>query len=328
MVAFSGGEDSFLSFKILSKKYDCIPCYARLLDDLPDFSVFKDFKVEIIDLRKEFKEKVIDYFLQSLQAGKTPNPCVICNTQIKFGVFLEKIQQKFQPDFYATGHFASIKNGAIYKSADRRHDQTYYLCQLERDVIKKCIFPLGDMRKEAVSQKAKELGFIPRKSSTDLCFLRGQKIKDFLKEKITLKSGDMVSRAGKKINVHAGLELYTVGQKKIAHGHNEELFVFAKDSKKNHLILSSREDLFKEKITLKNINLLSDLSNNSKVRVKIRQHEEEKEVKISPSKKLIPSNPKELALTFTKEKAWAPCPGQYAAFYEDDRLLGGGEIVS
>ena len=321
-VAVSGGVDSFLAYKILSKKYRCKAFYARFFDDdIPDFSGIRD--VQILDLRKEFKKDVIEHFLSELEQGKTPNPCVLCNAKIKFGILFKKALELSKADFLATGHFVRLDNGIITTGDDLIHDQSYFLCQVKKQVLDKCIFPLSKLNKEQVKKEATKLGFKLGKSSADLCFMKSKKTRDFIKENLSLRPGEMITKNGQFLARHEGLALCTLGQKKINHGQEKEFFVISKNPSRNQLVLGDREDLFSKEIKCHSVNFFMDKYKNKaefKAKVKIRYRE-------SPKKALLKTKDG-LINVFFREPVWAPAPGQYAAFYDDKRMIGGGEMMS
>lgn len=318
----SGGIDSGMAASILKDQgFEVVGVFMRLDNSIEQLEKAKkiakilniDFKT--IDVRKEFKKLIINCFLEELKKGNTPNPCVICNELIKFGLFVEKTK-KFKPDFVATGHYARIKNNRIFKAKDEKKDQTYFLWRIKN--LNNVLFPLGDSLKEDLIKQAKKKKFpvFPYKESQEICFISGN-IEDFLKKKIKSIKGDIVNEKGKVLGKHNGLFLYTIGQRKGIGLSGGPYYVIKKDFKKNRLVVSIDEKLLlKSEVKLKDIKWINKQKLLIKIKAKVRYGQKEVEAILSKNK----------VLKFKKPQR-AITPGQSAVFYKGKELLGGGIII-
>ncbi len=284
----------------------------------------------IIDAENLFKKYVINYFINELKNGKTPNPCVECNYYIKFKILYD-LAQKLGFSYTATGHYAKIIKEEIglkefYKivrAKDKNKDQSYFLWRLKQKQLKKIIFPLGDFDKQEVKKMAQiwNFNFEKIKESEDVCFTND--LEKFIKDNIEAKEGLIVESCSNKIlGKHAGLPLYTLGQRRnIKIPNVEPYYVIKKDVKNNKLIVatSSKKNLLTQKIVyLNKVNFVSEkprLPFNCQVKLRYRAD-------------LIPAtlcfkNSYYLSL---KKKVFAPTPGQSAVFYKRNELIGGGVI--
>jgi len=358
-VALSGGVDSAAAAAILkevfpaSKKkgygesFRLTGVFARLADT-PRFKegerrakkIAKILKIPLLicDLKKEFKKKIIGYFLKEYKEGRTPNPCVVCNKEIKFGILLEKAL-KNKKDFLATGHYAILKEkrGGIhlYKARDREKDQSYFLWDLSQKQLKKVLFPLGNYKKTEVKllvQKLK-LPFLDISESQEVCFIQ-KTVNDFLKKNLKKKTGKIIERAeggkSKALGKHEGLWFYTIGQRKGIGLSGGPYYVLEKNIKENQLVVTKREkDLYKKEVLIRKVDWISGKSPKlpEKLKVKIRYRH-----KAAPAVLFYDKKNKYYRLKFKKEQR-AATPGQSAVFYLPDgrqdqksELLGGGII--
>ena len=322
ILAISGGVDSGMSASILKDQgFEVIGVFMRLNNSREQLEKAKkiakriniDFKV--IDLRKEFKKTIINYFLEELKKGNTPNPCVACNELIKFGLLIHKVK-KFKPDFIATGHYAKIKNNRIFKPKDIKKDQTYFLWRIKD--LSKIMFPLGDFFKKDLIKKAKtkKLPIFPYKESQEICFI-SKNIDDFLKKNLKTKKGKIIDESGNILGVHNGLWFYTIGQRKGIGLSGGPYYVIRKEFKNNYLIVSKKEELLLQKrVKLKNINWINKQKLPTKIKAKIRYGQKESEAVLF----------KNNILEFKKPQK-AITPGQSAVFYKGKELIGGGIII-
>lgn len=329
----SGGVDSSVATAILKKNgYDVVGVFMRMHDKSNPKDariVTRELKIplNVLDVRMEFKKKVIDYFIKEHERGNTPNPCVQCNPQIKFR-FLIDLAIKLKADYVATGHYARIKNGRLFIAGDAKKDQSYFLWQLNQKQLSKIIFPLGDFTKEQVRGLAKKfkLPVAKKKDSQEICFINTN-INEFLRKRIKTNKGPIITKNNKKVGEHNGLIFYTIGQRKgIEIGGTGPYYVIRKDFKKNVLIVSNNQkDLLQKEMTVKNVNWISGQSFSGKCIVKIRSMALMVQAKIM---KHITHNTKQenYRIIFDKPQR-AITPGQSAVFYKKDELLGGGVIV-
>lgn len=285
----------------------------------------------VLDFEKEFKKRIVDYFLKGNKKGLTPNPCVVCNKEIKFGLLLEKAL-KLGADYIATGHYArlqrEIRNSKsetlkLLRAKDKEKDQSYFLWQLSQKELKKVLFPLGNLTKKEVISLAKKLKLpvldIPQ--SQEICFIQTT-INDFLKRNLEQKPGKIINTRGEIIGQHQGLAFYTIGQRKGIGLAGGPYFVLKKDLKKNALIVTKNEkDLLKKELIAERVNWLSGKCPKLpfKVKARIRYRQETTPATIS---KIQASSYK---LLFNKPQR-AITPGQSVVFYKGEELLGGGII--
>jgi len=276
----------------------------------------------VVNVEKEFKKKVVDYFIKEYKAGRTPNPCVVCNKEIKFGLLIEKAL-KMGADFVATGHYARIENGMLIKGRDKEKDQSYFLWQLNQKQLSKVLFPVGGYTKPEVRKLAKEFNLPTAETpeSQEVCFINDS-TSDFLKKYLKTKPGKIVDVSGKVVGQHYGLWFYTIGQRKSLEIPQGPWFVVEKNFKKNILVVSkNKKDLLKRELIAKNVNWISGTEPKLplKVRARIRYRAKEAEAVIYKLKA------KTYKLEFSKPQQ-AITPGQSVVFYSGKELLGGGTI--
>lgn len=282
------------------------------------------------DFSEPFKKKVVDNFLNEYAAGRTPNPCVVCNKQIKIGRLL-KYARGLGFDYVATGHYLRIKKvGASYqlfKAKDKNKDQSYFLYTFTPDELKHLLFPLGAYTKPQVRKLAEKFGLktASKPESQDICFLSGPH-NDFLKKYLTLKPGDIrLLETGEKIGEHLGLPLYTIGQRRGLVGGTGPYYVAKFDWRRNILYVVknwNEKILYGSKLTAKKVNWLSGQTPKRafKCRAVIRYGHPAEPCLISAKNKT------EYEITFTKPQR-AITSGQSIVFYDKERVLGGGIIV-
>lgn len=351
----SGGVDSSVAAALLKKAgFDVVGVFMKCWNgdsennckNLPDDEyVARRAAAKIgipfykFDFTREYREKVIDYFIKEYSRGRTPNPDVMCNKEIKFGLFFNKaISLGF--DFVATGHYAQISPGRfganLFCGKDPRKDQSYFLCKVAPEKFKKVIFPVGKYRKAQVRKIARALGLpnADRKDSQGICFIGKIKLTDFLKNYIKPKPGPIVEQVHygarriidskmRILGYHQGLAFYTIGQRKGIKLPGGPFYVLDKDFKKNLLTVTRNEkDLYKKELIAENINWFSsrepDLPLKIKAQIRYRQE---------PASATITKNldTRIYNLKFTKLQR-AIAPGQSVVFYQGKKLLGGGII--
>jgi tRNA-specific 2-thiouridylase len=287
----------------------------------------------ILDIRDEFGSFVVENFVDEYLAGRTPNPCVLCNTHIKWRALLKRADA-LGCDYIATGHYASVhqhENGRYYisKGVDETKDQSYVLWGLEQDLLSRTLLPLGGYLKSEIRQMAYDFGYpeLARKSeSYEICFVPDNDYRGFLKRKVEgleerVNGGYFVDKNGKILGQHKGYPFYTIGQRKgldIALG--KPAYVTAIDPDTNTVMLGDEEDLEKEDMKVAKINWIKydSLPVGSEVLTKIRY-------KDKGSLSTIISTGNEVTVRFY-EKAKGIAPGQSAVFYEGNDVIGGGII--
>jgi len=286
----------------------------------------------VFNFEKEFKKRIVDYFLDGYKKGITPNPCVVCNKEIKFGLLLEKALA-LDADYVATGHYARKKETRdkrqetrykLLRAKDKDKDQSYFLWMLNQKQLKRILFPIGDLTRTEVENLAKKfkLPVLEAKKSVEICFIQTT-INDFLKKYLKEKSGKVVDSQGKFLGEHRGLWFYTIGQRKGIGLSGGPYFVLDKDLKKNLLIVTGNErDLYKKELVAKNVNWIlgKELRLPLKIKAKIRYRTKFITAILSKNLKSRTYN-----LKFVKPQR-AITPGQSVVFYQGNELLGGGII--
>ncbi len=284
----------------------------------------------IIDKKLDFKKKVMEYFLLSLQKNETPNPCIICNRLMKFN-HLSQFAKKMKAEYLATGHYARIKKAKdgkyqLLKAKDKEKDQSYFLCLLEEKELKKIIFPLGNYFKKEVYQIAKKAGinfFTKKKQSQDLCFVSAKSLKAYLENKIGIKEGDIVDNQGNILGKHQGLHFYTLGQRKGIKLSGGPWKVVKKDSQKNQLVVTNQKndaDFSTKEAFLSDVHFISGKFPQKAMKIQVKTRFVQKPVlaKLSIEKK------QNRGKLFFNKPQYSITPGQWAVFYQKDVCLGGG----
>ena len=347
LVGMSGGVDSSVSAFILKKEgYEVHGLFMKNWDDddgSPYCSIKEDFmdaafvadQLEIplfeVNFAKEYKEKVFSYFLEELKKGRTPNPDILCNKEIKFKKFYDYALSKGY-DYIATGHYAKTNEDKLYKAMDTNKDQTYFLHAIDKEVLRRTLFPIGSMDKEQVRQIARENSLITsdKKDSTGICFIGERPFPDFISNYVSEKIGKIVDENGNELGEHKGLQYYTLGQRQgIGIGgqkgnNNEPWYVAGKDMDTNTLMVVQGNDnplLFSRELITRNLYLLNeDIEQkfNGAAKVRYRQEDQKCEIEIVEGK---------IQIRFEKPQR-AVTPGQSVVIYKNNECLGGGEIES
>ncbi len=346
----SGGVDSSVAAVLLKEQgYNVIGVFMKNWEETSDdgaCTAEEDYydvkrvcsKIGIpyytVNYSKEYYDRVFENFLEEYRKGRTPNPDVLCNREIKFGPFLE-FAKKIGADFIATGHYAKTehKNHKTYllKAKDLNKDQSYFLNQLSQSQLEKVLFPLSDIEKPKVREIAEKHGFInaKKKDSTGICFIGERNFRNFLKNYLPIKEGEIVSVDGRILGKHIGLAYYTIGQRKGLNiggrndGNGKPYFVVKKDLENNRLIVSQGEEdcLFSSGLLSYKINWIPEKPKQTKfecnAKFRYRQPDQAVSVEILEDDKVK---------VMFKEKQRAVTPGQFVVFYDGDVCLGGGVI--
>lgn len=342
-VGMSGGVDSSVTAALLKQQgYNVVGVYMKnWSQDLPgmscpwrdDFTDAKRVAVQLgidfkmYDFEKEYRHKVVDYMLDEFRAGRTPNPDIMCNQEIKFKLFANTAFED-GADMIATGHYAKTKDGKLFMAADGNKDQTYFLYRVNHEALDKTLFPLGDYTKPQVRELAKKFGLATatKKESMGICFVGKVGIKDFLMQYVDQKPGKIIDQNGGLVGEHDGAIFYTIGQRQGLHvGGGLPFYVTGKDMLANEVYVTT--DLQDKKLWSRQISLASmhwineEPTNSQKLFVRTRHR-----AKLIPVKKLNKlSNNQWLAEL--NEEVRALTPGQSAVFYSNDECLGGGIVV-
>ncbi|MFN3787649.1 MAG: tRNA 2-thiouridine(34) synthase MnmA [Sulfurihydrogenibium azorense] len=303
-------------------------CSTKDILDAKKVASFLGIPHYVIDWQDIFKEKVIDYFIREYQSGYTPNPCSICNREVKTGLLAKYTKKVLKADFFATGHYIKTDfldgEKVIKRGVDTSKDQSYFMALVEKEVIDMLIFPLGDFTKEEVRKIAYEnkIPVSQKSESFEICFTAGKTPEEYFKSLgIPLKIGDIVHVSGKVLGKHKGLEAYTIGQRKgLGIRWKEPLYVIDKDPIKNTIIVGEKEHLLTDTVVAKNFNFLVPIEKWKNIQVQGRYRQKPIEVRD------FHYDGELLKITF-KEKQQKMAPGQILAVYQDDTLLGGGVII-
>ncbi len=286
--------------------------------------------LQIIDLQQDFNLKVLDYFSDSYYQGLTPNPCVICNREIKFGLFMEAILGAGM-DKMATGHYARIMLiddiYHLYSGDDPKKDQSYFLSRLTQEQLAKVIFPLGAQTKESTYRFVEGYGFhdFQGLESQDVCFLENSKVGNYLENQSTVAdiAGPIVSTSGKVLGQHKGLFRYTIGQRKgLGIASDGPLYVVALDAAGNRVIVGRNEELFRKQIRVQKLHWLAGKSPDTTMKYKVRIRYSHR----GSTAKLVLDNNGYGDIIFNEPQR-AITPGQFAVIYHDTELLGSGIIL-
>ena len=348
-VGMSGGVDSSVAAALLKeqghdvigicmKLWDGIPldtgpyhaCYGpdevMDIEDAQQVAAFLEIPFYVIDLTREYKSTILDYFKQEYLAGRTPNPCIKCNQKIKFKQLLAKAHLSGVGfDFFATGHYARVefnqlkRRYCLKKAHDRKKDQSYWLAFLSQEQLSSVVFPLGDYTKQEVRKKATAFGLNTHDKPDSQDFFSGD-----YKELINVPAhpGPIVDRKGTVLGTHEGIWLYTIGQRKgLGIAARKPLYVIAIDEEKNAVVVGNRDELAHRGLIAQDVNFIGidSISQPMKVTMKIRYAQEPFEGILYP-----PVNDS-VHVTF-QEPQLAVTPGQAVVFYDEDCVVGGGII--
>lgn len=337
-VGMSGGVDSSLTAALLVEQgYDVTGVYMKnwtqdlpgmicpWADDLADakrVAVHLGIPFKVYDFQAEYKQKVVDYMIDEYKAGRTPNPDIMCNQEVKFKLFLD-LALEDGADLIATGHYARVRDGKLMLAADEKKDQTYFLYRVTHQALEKTLFPLGDFTKPEVRQMAEDRGLITarKKDSQGICFVGSVGIKEFLSQFVTTSPGDIIDKdSGDVVGRHEGAIFYTIGQR---HGLNLggglPYYVVSKNMDSNEVYVSRNldtEELWRQEIPLTDIHWIGDSpGSDAKLKVRLRHQGtlldarlEGETLKLSNAQRAVSS-------------------GQSAVIYSDGVCLGGGIVA-
>ena len=346
-VAMSGGVDSsYALIKLKEEGYDVFGvtlklfCYGETpyspksccsLEAIKDAkAICSDLGVShlVIDASEAFQKDVIDYFVNSYGTGLTPNPCVVCNSAIKWNFLLKKVIS-YGADFLATGHYTRLcyseekKRFLLKCGLDTGKDQSYYLWALTQEELSRTLFPLGEMKKEEVKEKLSRynIKISEKPESQEICFIPDNDYRGFLQSRgVKISEGNFLNSSGKIIGKHKGFPFYTVGQRRgLGVSHKERLYVTSIDKLKNEITLGGKEELYSKKLVFSRANFMYVPEEHACLRGRIRYRG-----------KLQNCQLKELGEGRYKvnfiEPVWAVCYGQSVVIYEGDSIIGGGII--
>ena len=349
-VALSGGLDSAVAAALLKKEghqvlgihfktgYERAPVESGL--STPPASVHLSTRriserigmpLEVVDLSEDFEKEVVLYFVNAYRAGQTPNPCMVCNERIKFGMILERARA-LGASHLATGHYARKEANSkglfsLLKGVDHVKEQSYFLARLTQEQLKQIIFPLGNYTKRQVREMARawELESYHERESQELCFVKNDSYKEFLSRSagLTGKPGPIVTTAGETIGSHRGLHNYTVGQRRgINVPGSAPYYVIRLDNESNRLVVGFKNELAAKECLVTDINWIEGEPPGGSISVQTRIRYRHKEAESL----LLPVDRNTAKISFSEAQN-AITPGQAAVFYQGERVLGGGWIL-
>jgi len=337
-VGMSGGVDSSLTAALLKEQgYEVTGVYMKnwtqdlpgmrcpWADDLADakrVAVQLGIPFKVYDFQDTYRHKVVDYMLEEYKAGRTPNPDIMCNQEVKFKLFLDTALAD-GADYIATGHYAATKNGQLFQAADSAKDQTYFLYRVTHDALSRTLFPLGSYTKPQVREEAARRGLATarKKDSQGICFVGSVGIRDFLQEFVETHPGDIKDRdSGELIGRHDGAIFYTIGQRHgLDVGGGLPYYVVDKDMASNTVFVSRNLNdaiMWRDMIELRDIHWIGEgPSEHDALQVRLRHRGALLPARLSGAKLLLDQ----------PERAVAA--GQSAVIYRDGECLGGGIVA-
>ena len=354
LVGMSGGVDSSATAALLLEQgfdvigvtlklwpQDCVNraedkcCGPQAVMDARSVSARLGIPYYLVDESGLFQQKVIQYFADEYRAGRTPNPCVMCNQHLKFGVLLDRARQ-LGCDRIATGHFARLEHNSstghvqLLRGRDSRKDQSYFLFSLRQDQLSRSLFPLGELTKSDTREVARScsLRTADKEESMEICFVPDRDYGKFLRDSQLAQShkGDVVDIHGRKLGEHEGIEFYTIGQRRgLGIASSQPLYVVELDAEQNRVVVGDETQLNRDQFRILNCNwitpeLIRGEVSSFECLAKIRYNHPGAPAVISPG----PGGTAEVRLV---EPARAVTPGQACVLYDGDRVLGGGWIA-
>ncbi len=335
ILGFSGGVDSAAAAVLLQRQgFQVLPVVLDmggagrdfLLDRAAKMAARLGLELWVEPVAAIFSDQVVDYLLSSYRRAQTPNPCIRCNAAVKFAR-LAAVAERLGIEKIATGHYFRRDDAGNYcQAVDSRKDQSYFLFAVAADILDRCLFPLGDIDKKAAQALAAAAGYEldNYQESQELCFLNGEKYQEFMRSCGDVGApGEILDLQGKVVGEHSGLQNYTVGQRKgMGIAHPVPLYVVRLDYKNNRLLVGERDRVYSQKFKVSNINRLADLPvKGAEICCQIRYNH-----RPAPATLQVLAGDL-LAVEFVTPQ-FAVTPGQGAAFFKGEQLLGGGFIKS
>ncbi|HUC95686.1 MAG TPA: tRNA 2-thiouridine(34) synthase MnmA [Candidatus Saccharimonadia bacterium] len=341
-VAMSGGVDSSVAAALMVEKgYEVTGVYMKnWSQDLPghycpwqeDYSDAKrvavqlGIKFKMYDFEKQYRRKVVDYMINEYKLGRTPNPDIMCNQEVKFKLFLNTALED-GADYIATGHYARNIKGELWVALDKNKDQSYFLCRVDKAALKKTFFPVGEYSKVEIRKMAADRGLITakKKDSQGICFIGKVSIKEFLSQYVKASVGEIIDQNKKIVGKHDGAIFYTIGQRQgLNVGGGLAYYVVGKDIEKNQVFVTTDlqdKRLWSKKIHLTQIHWIDKLKSHH-TNLYLRTRYRASLIKITK----INVTPNQASVDLESEVR-AVTPGQSAVIYNGDQLLGSGIVV-
>ena len=354
IVGMSGGVDSSVSAYLLQQQgyqveglfmknweEDDNDEYCAAAEDLKDAQAVADklgIELHTINFAAEYWDNVFEYFLEEYKAGRTPNPDIMCNKEIKFKAFLEFAAEDLGADYIATGHYVRRREvdgkWQMLRGLDNNKDQSYFLYTLGEEHVAKTLFPVGDIEKPLVRKIAEEQGLIThdKKDSTGICFIGERKFKDFLARYLPAQPGVIETAEGEEIGQHEGLMYHTLGQRKglhiggLAEYGDEPWYVVDKDVARNVLIVGQGADhprLYSNGLIAKQLHWIDRKTLTQPMRAVVKTRYRQADIPCT----ITPIGDDTIEVRFDEPQK-AVTPGQSAVFYSEEVCLGGGIIES
>ena len=335
LVGMSGGVDSSMTAYMLQNDgYELTGCYMKLHNSRVGYheknieagkrvADFLNIPYHVLDLEEEFKSEVYDYFVEEYKKGRTPNPCVKCNRSIKFGAMYD-FAKSLGIDYVATGHYAKTDGEFIYEADDKTKDQSYFLAQVKKEVLKSLIFPMSIYKKEDIVKLAAEIPAIKKisenKESQEICFVETVYTDVLKKHNEIDKAGKVLDTDGNEVGKHKGYMHYTIGKRKgfTVNGAHDAHYVKSLNPIDNTIVVGKKESLAISSVILNDLNMYAEGSV-FECTIKLRY----RTTKI-PCTITIEN---EIANVILKEPVYGVAAGQVAVFYDDEKVIGSGWIL-
>jgi tRNA-specific 2-thiouridylase len=334
LIGMSGGIDSTVAALLLKQDgYECEGLYMKLHSKNGYHEIhqaraqkaadFVGMKLHVLDMQDVFKKKVFQPFIDTYAKGQTPNPCALCNRSLKFGEMI-KFADSIDADFIATGHYIKTDGKYFYEADDNTKDQSYFLFYVQKEILPRLLFPLGERKKIDIKKFAASIdgleSFASQGESSEICFVETT-YTDLLKSYVEVDNvGEVLNRDGEVIGEHKGFMHYTIGKRKgfTVRGAHEPHFVLEIDARKNQIVVGKRDELECKNVVIDRLNMFDDLKKfDCSVKLRFRTKAVPCSVEIIDDKAYIT----------LQEGVYGVAIGQAAVFYDNNRLIGGGWII-